>query len=523
MTSESDSDLTPVEKFQIFPLGSNNYRDTKGYLYTQNSSRHSHLYLRCKNNVKYSCKARVTIREQNYADPLMTIEHNHHPDNTIKEQSIFDKKLEANIREDPFEMPRRLYLKTKEDLLGKIDPTNIPPLKKREGFIHRRQKKYIPRLPSTIEEFEKSIADEKYRNYFSRDHRNLPYYRGVWTSAKGERNLVFISETVLKKINEMNNVAFFIDGTYKALPHHLQFRQLYVINVIYEDQSYPFAYIFMEKKTFTSYDTVFGNLKLLMPSVSVARVMSDYEAATRKAVKKHYPNAKISGCFFHYVQAIVKRAKKMGLRRDAKFSDAVKQVCALALLPNDFVVQGFKSIEETFKIKSKRWTAFKKYWMKQWSSANISVYGLVDRTNNFSESNNKSLNLLLQSRHPNIWILIKHLKSLENDKSDLILRSSKGEMKSGRDRDMIRLNQKIEKATKLFEEDEDVQKFLRRVTFEENLDVYVKDRVNIMDNCDDYDEDEIDDDEVIPNDYNVESDFRKSHPRAAAMSKHSKK
>lgn len=453
----------------------------------------------------------------------MTIQHNHPPDNIIKEQSLFDKKLEENIRKDPFKSPRQLYLKTKQDLLGKIDPTNIPPLKKREGFIHRRQKQYIPLLPSTIEEFEKYIEDEKYRHFYSSDYRNLPYYRGVWTSVKGERNLVFISATILKKINEMNFVAFFLDGTFKALPHHLKFRQLYVINVIYEDQSFPFAYIFMEKKTFTSYDTVFENLKLLMPSVTVAKVMSDYESATRKALRKHYPDAKISGCFFHYVQAIVKRAKKMGLRRDAKFNDAVKQVCALALLPNDFVLQGFKSIEATFNVKSKRWTAFKKYWMKQWSSANISVYGLVHRTNNFSESNNKSLNLLLQSRHPNIWILIKHLKSLENDKSDLILRSSKGEMKSGRDQNMIRLNQKIEKATKLFEEDENVQKFLRRVTFEENLEVLVKDRVNIMDDCDDYDEDEIDDDEVIPNDYNVESDFRKSHPRAAAMPKNSNK
>lgn len=333
---------------------------------------------------------------------------------------------------------------------------------------------------------------------------------------KGEQNLVFISETLLKKINETNFAAFFIDGTFKALPHHLKFRQLYVISVIYEDQCYPFAYIFMQKKTFTSYDTVFANLKLLMPSVVVSKVMSDYESATRKALKKHYPNAKISGCFFHYVQAIVKRAKKMGLKRDPKFNEVVKQVCALALLPNDFVLQGFKSIEDTFQFKSKRWTAFKKYWMKQWSTANISVYCLEHRTNNFSESNNKSLNLLLQSRHPNIWVLINELRSLENDKSDMILRQSKGEMKTVRDQNMVRLNKKIEKANEMFEEDEDVQKFLRRVTFEENLEVFVKDQVNIMDDCDDDDEDEIDVDDVIPNDYNVESDFRKNHPRSAA-------
>lgn len=110
---ESDVDLGPIKKLQLFPLGSNNYRDNNGYLYSQNSSRHTHHYLRCKNNVKYRCKARVTVRDNSFEDPLMTIKHNHPPDNITKEQSIFDKKLEENIEADPFLSPRRLYLKTK--------------------------------------------------------------------------------------------------------------------------------------------------------------------------------------------------------------------------------------------------------------------------------------------------------------------------------------------------------------------------------------------------------------------------
>lgn len=505
--------------FEIFQLGSNNYRDNKGYLYTKNNCRATNLYLRCKNNIKHGCKARVTVRDYNFGQAAMTIKHNHPQDNIILEKSIFDKKLEENIENDPFETPRQLYLKTKKDLLNEIDTENIPPLKKREGFIYRRQKKYIPKLPLTIEQFEEYISNEKYRDYFTKDHRKLPYYRGVWTSGKGERNLVYISETILKLVNTMNNVAFFIDGTFKALPHHLSFRQLYVISIIYDNQCYPLAYIFMEKKTFTSYDTVFANLKWLMPSVEVTKVMSDYEAATRKAIKKHYPNARVSGCFFHYVQAIIKSTKRFGLKSDDRFKDAIKKLCALALLPNDFVLKGFQSIDESITFQSRRWTSFKNYWMKQWLPANISVYGLVHRSNNFSESNNKSLNLLLKGRHPNIWRLIMNLKLLEMDKSDLISRARKGEMiTTTRNRDMIRLNDKIETATKLFEEEQDVEKFLRRVTFEENLELFVKDQVNIMD-ADGLDDDYFDceaDEEVVPNHYNVESDFRKSHPRKAA-------
>lgn len=457
----------------------------------------------------------MTVRDNNFKEAVMTIAHNHPPDKRISDKQIFDKKLEENIDRDPFQTPRQVYLTTKTELKDTIDLTNIPSLKKKEGFIYRRQRKYIPLLPSTVEEFEKYIMDEKYRKFFTNDHRNLPYFRGIWTSTKGERNLVFISETILKLINTMNHIALFMDGTYKALPHHIPFRQLYVISVTYENQCYPLAYIFMEKKTFTSYDTIFQQLRFLMPSVEVVKLMTDYEAATRKALKKHFPNARIAGCFFHYVQAMVKSTKRFGLRRDERFQDAIKKLCHLALLPNECVLAGFESIDASVRtIGSTRWERFRKYWLKQWGSANISVYGLVDRSNNFSESNNKSLNLLNLKHHPNIWHLIKTLKLLEMDKSDKIGRAIQGEMiETKRSKDVILFNEKVAKATKLFDEDQDVARFLQRVTYGDNVELFVKDQVNIMDDSDDTDIDDENDEEVIPNNYNRESDFRRNHPR----------
>lgn len=309
-----------------------------------------------------------------------------------------------------------------------------------------------------------------------------------------------------------------MDRTYKALPHHIPFRQLYVISVTYENQCYPLAYIFMEKKTFTSYDVIFRNLKLLMPSVEVVKLMTDYEAATRKALRKHYPNARLAGCFFHYVQAMVKSTKRFGLRNDDRFQEAVKKICYLALLSNEFILPGFTSIEEGLgNIQSTRWERFRKYWLKQWGSANISVYGLVDRSNNFSESNNKSLNLLLMKNHPNIWHLIKTLKLLEMDKSDQI---SRGEMiKTKRSQDVVSFNEKVAKATTLFQEDLDVGRFLQRVSNGENVELFVKDQVNIMKDICDADIDDEDVEEVVPNNYVRESDFRLNHPREMAQPK----
>lgn len=164
---------------------------------TKNNCRKSILYLRCKNSVKHHCPARVTVRNNNYTAAVMTIRHNHPPDQLLSDKQIFDKKLKEIINRDPFQTPRQIYLTAKTELKDKIELTNIPSLKRKDGFIYRHQRKFIPLLPSTVDEFQQHIMDEKYRQFFSNDHRNLPYFRGVWTSNKGKRNLVFISETVL--------------------------------------------------------------------------------------------------------------------------------------------------------------------------------------------------------------------------------------------------------------------------------------------------------------------------------------
>lgn len=36
--------------------------------------------------------------------------------------------------------------------------------------------------------------------------------------------------------------------------------------------------------------------------MNVVNCMTDYEAATRKAIKDQFPNSKVTGCYFHYVQ-----------------------------------------------------------------------------------------------------------------------------------------------------------------------------------------------------------------------------
>lgn len=244
--------------------------------------------------------------------------------------------------------------------------------------------------------------------------------------------MVFISESVLNKIKEMQEdeekIQMLMDGTFKVLPRHIKFRQLYIISIIFDGRCYPLAFILMQTKTFLSYSLIFEKLKKLIPLCEISNFMTDYEAATRKALRIHFPQARISGCYFHYVKAINKASRRFGLHKDVKFESAIQKVSALALLPNEFVSEGFKVIDQENRIfkYSVRWARFKKYWLRQWDKANISVYGLEHRTNNFAESMNNSLIVLTKVKGPNIWILIEQLKTLEMDKTDELNQHSKG-------------------------------------------------------------------------------------------------
>jgi len=75
--------------------------------------------------------------------------------------------------------------------------------------------------------------------------------------------IVFVSETGLKFLDEQPYVELMMDGTFKICPRHIKFAQLFIMSFTREGRSYPFAYVFMEKRDIVSYDLLFTNLKSL--------------------------------------------------------------------------------------------------------------------------------------------------------------------------------------------------------------------------------------------------------------------
>lgn len=187
----------------------------------------------------------------------------------------------------------------------------------------------------------------------------------------------------------------------------------------------------------------------------------------------------------------------------------MNKIAALALLPNNFISEAFDSIAKSIS-NSARWNRFKTYWRRQWKNANISVYGLKHRSNNFSESLNR-INKLIGSKGPNIWKLILNLQSLEMLKSDELEQVLLGLMPKRTPKKKTKsLNEKIEQATELFKNTENFKEFLDHVTFNEEL----ANIVNLRESRH-YDLDE--DHKIVPNHYNELTEFRKSHPRTVAV------
>lgn len=113
--------------------------------------------------------------------------------------------------------------------------------------------------------------------------------------------IAFISESAiafLKSLKEKVTIEILMDGTFKILPTHMKFSQLYIMSFIHEGRCYPFGYVFMEKRNSESYNCLFENLKELWGenvTCKVTKIMTDYEKAVRSSAKKHFPNARISG------------------------------------------------------------------------------------------------------------------------------------------------------------------------------------------------------------------------------------
>lgn len=324
-------------------------------------------------------------------------------------------------------------------------------------------------IPQNLVELDAALRDDrcsKYRmdldNYNSR-----PFYDGLYTAQDDSKLLVFISQRVLDVAKRSRTINIQSDATFKVLPGLNDAYQLFVVNLQVRREVFPIAYVIMERKTTAAYVKVFELIQNVLEETSVDLSMSDYETALRNSIRQIFPEAEIKGCYFHYVKAVTKYAKGLGLHRAANEANTIKSgikyARSLALLPQTLIEEGINIVESMLEPTNECEQFI--HYLKRWASTtDISVHGDRVRTNNGTESMHRNLMSLVGKPHPNVYLFIQQLQRFDN-KHSLNLKRYNDNVSAPRNRkeSYVLSDALIGRAEKYLEMTNDVEGFLRKV------------------------------------------------------------
>ncbi|XP_063378931.1 uncharacterized protein LOC134665838 [Cydia fagiglandana] len=243
---------------------------------------------------------------------------------------------------------------------------------------------------------------------------------------------------------------FFIDGTFKIVPE--PFIQLYTIHGdLGSDENctkvVPCVYALLPNKRQTTYERMFQLIKENIPSFEPDHIKIDFEIAAANAIKCVYPTAKISGCFFHYKQAVYTNADSLGATSTREGCSHVAKCAAIAHLPAMKIHEAWMSILEMSPRKDEI-LSFNDYMLKQWVKVDmihmVSCYGHRHRTNNVVESWHRKMN----NRIHNNSSLLFFISQLKEEAVEVNFVNMQNEMRTDvfrkRNRMYISMDRKIE-------------------------------------------------------------------------------
>ena len=119
----------------------------------------------------------------------------------------------------------------------------------------------------------------------------------------------------------------------------------------------------------------------------------DFEKGAIKAIKLHFPNAKIRGCHFHFSSAIHKQVGELGLKKvyseNKEFKTWIRMVMSFPFLMIKYFEKTW--LNDNCHFDRSTWNLFTEY---------------SSRTNNICESYNHQLNGQVLSSKSNIYKII---------------------------------------------------------------------------------------------------------------------
>ena len=259
--------------------------------------------------------------------------------------------------------------------------------------------------------------------------KNLPFcpvYNKFINHCKKNRLESFIIITSFFLLKFLMNIShLFIDATFKIAPKNYY----QILNIIGYDETknfnMPVFHIIMSNKSFESYNKIFQEILNLLDEYKIKInfkniiINCDFEKSLINAIRNNFKEIKIYGCYFHYVKALWKKARKLGLTKSKLLSNTKLLIFSIKIYPfilnkkkQDFV----KEIYDYFLSTKKDYKTFIKYFQTNWENSQFLDFEVLsdgtinNRTDNIVEAFHHKINNAIGYIHPKLSLIIDKLK-----------------------------------------------------------------------------------------------------------------
>ncbi|CAF2528246.1 unnamed protein product [Rotaria sp. Silwood2] len=245
-----------------------------------------------------------------------------------------------------------------------------------------------------------------------------------------DRQLIFCNPeqaTILESSSD-----FLTDGTFEIVPNI--FYQLYVIHAVHREHVISVAFCLLQRKNTNTYQEVINKILEFVPAWNPQSLMIDFEKTVMNVFSTSFPQASLSGCYFHLRQSIHRQLQTQGLQKQYEdgidFARGIHKIAALAFIHPDEVTDAFTQLSihlgDTFqsmldyfednyigRIRANGSRSRPLFNAEFWN-AHERTKNLQMRTDNSAEAWNRRIKCVFQCSHPTLWKFIDKL-ILEDD------------------------------------------------------------------------------------------------------------
>lgn len=395
----------------------------QGYFYRKDKSNPRTQLWRCDTK---GCKGRAATPYPYGDDVDVQVRGVHgHPPDPAKADVLQVKARVREVGRETNDPPRRVVADAvagiREEAAVRVgSATNL-----RRTVNRQRGNGNHPPAPQALQDID--IPDN-----FRLNLRNEPFvFFDSGANDGNQRIFIFGSPTGYNLLR--GNCHIMADGTFKLAPE--LFTQIYTIHIIIRGNVIPVLYALLPNKELQSYRRMWEAVRERIPGMNPTSVLTDFEHAAHGAVREIFPNADLTGCYFHLGQSLWRRLQALGLRQryieDDNFRMYAKMLQALAFLPVGDVQDAFEEIrdqddfpddlqdlyhyfEDTYmgRLTRRGQRRAPLFSMNVWNVRGRLNAGLP-RTNNQVEAWHKALQASVLMNHPTFYKLLGVLKREE--------------------------------------------------------------------------------------------------------------